>query len=111
MKIKFTCYIFLTILLLGVSSGHSQTLELKITSNDSIYNLKSIDYHKFHLTEKSILSEIDSISIILQKRGFLNSYVEKLINKDSIYITHYNIGNKTDLIKVFYDSNVIPIDK
>ncbi len=110
MKIKFTCYIFLTILLLGVSSGHSQTLELKITSNDSIYNLKSIDYHKFHLTEKSILSEIDSISIILQKRGFLNSYVEKLINKDSIYITHYNIGNKTDLIKVFYDSNVIPID-
>ena len=62
------------------------------------------------MTEKSILSEIDSISIILQKRGFLNSYVEKLINKDSIYITHYNIGNKTDLIKVFYDSNVIPID-
>ena len=91
---------------------YSQELELKIISKDSINNLilKSIDYSQIHLTEKSLISEIDSISFQLQKRGYLNNHLEELKKKDSIYTAHYIMGAKTDLLKVYYNSRVVPKD-
>ena len=110
LKIKITPCIYVIVLLLGASSVYSQKLELEITSNDSISNntIKSIDYTHFHLTEKSISLEIDSISILLQKRGYFTNQLSEIKQKDSIYTASYILGSKTDLIKVIYDSTIIP---
>ncbi|MFT7012066.1 MAG: outer membrane protein assembly factor BamA, partial [Flavobacteriales bacterium] len=93
-------------------TANSQELELKIVPKDSINNLvlKSIDYTQIHLTEKSLISEIDSVSFQLQKRGYLNNHLEEFKQNDSIYTAHYIIGDKTDLLKVYYDTGIIPKD-
>ena len=112
MKIKFTPYIYITFLLSVFYTANSQELELKIVPKDSLNNLvlKSIDYAQIHLTEKSLISEIDSVSFQLQKRGYLNNHLEEFKQNDSIYTAHYTIGDKTDLIKVYYDTGIIPKD-
>jgi hypothetical protein len=93
-------------------TANSQELELKIVPKDSLNNLvlKSIDYAQIHLTEKSLISEIDSVSFQLQKRGYLNNHLEEFKQNDSIYTAHYTIGDKTDLLKVYYDTGIIPKD-
>jgi translocation and assembly module TamA len=93
-------------------TANSQELELKIVPKDSLNNLvlKSIDYAQIHLTEKSLISEIDSVSFQLQKRGYLNNHLEEFKQNDSIYTAHYIIGDKTDLLKVYYDTGIIPKD-
>jgi translocation and assembly module TamA len=93
-------------------TANSQELELKIVPKDSLNNLvlKSIDYAQIHLTEKSLISEIDSVSFQLQKRGYLNNHLEEFKQNESIYTAHYIIGDKTDLLKVYYDSGIIPKD-
>jgi translocation and assembly module TamA len=93
-------------------TANSQELELKIVPKDSLNNLvlKSIDYTQIHLTEKSLISEIDSVSFQLQKRGYLNNHLEEFKQNDSIYTAHYIIGDKTDLLKVYYDTGIIPKD-
>ena len=108
LKRNFTPYIYI-ILFLGFSNVYSQKLELKVISKDSISNsiLESIHYKRFHTVEKDLILEIDSVSVLLQENGYLNNHLEKIENKDFTHVAHFTLGEKTKLIKIYFDSTII----
>lgn len=112
MKRFFTPYIYSVFFLVGIHGLYAQKNELKIASIDSISNsiLKSIPFDRFHLDEKSVYNESDSVSKKLAKIGFINNHIISVKKQDSIYTTFYFLGKSKKTITIYYDSNSIDIN-
>ena len=108
MNRHFTPYIYILFFLFGKTILFAQNKELKIFASDSLHTsfLNSINFEKFHQTEKSVYNEIDSVSKRLNDFGFLNHQVKSVIKKDSIYRTTYELNSNTNNIKIYYDSEI-----
>lgn len=109
MRRFLTPYICIIIFCINFSALHSQNLTLKISTKDSTKSklLKSLAFKKKHVNEQSLFFEIDSLSILFEKIGFLNNRLDTIIKKDSIYSAQFTLGNSIKTIKIYYDQNLI----
>ena len=64
-------------------------------------------FKKKHINKQSLFFEIDSLSILFEKIGFLNNNLDTIVKKDSIYSAHFALGNSIKTIKIYYDQNLI----
>lgn len=110
MRRFLTPYICIIIFCTNFLGLHSQNLTLKISAKDSTKNklLKSLAFKKKHVNEQSLFFEIDSLSLLFEKIGFLNNRLDTIVKKDSIYSAHFALGNSIKTIKIYYDQNLIP---
>ncbi len=97
--------LFFAIVFLFCEFAHSQNLKLILHSKDSINNsiLKSISYNDVHQNENSVFKEVDSISKLLEKLGFINNNF-KISKKDSVVYGVINFNNKFEKIRINYNS-------
>ncbi len=109
MRRFLTPYICIIIFCANFSALHSQNLTLKISTKDSTKSklLKSLAFKKKHVNEQSLFFEIDSLSILFEKIGFLNNSLDTIVKKDSIYSAQFALGNSIKTIKIYYDQNLI----
>lgn len=112
MKSHFTPYIYILLSILFFNHSFGQKLELKISSNDSTSNsfLQNISYQKYHLSEKSILNTLDSVTLQIEKIGFFNHQLDSLIKKDSIYTAYFKLNNQIKIIRIHYNINQISFE-
>ncbi len=109
MKAFLTPYIYITIFSCCFSGVNAQNLILKITSKDpSNYTLlENLKFKEKHSREESLNQEIDSLSLLFEKLGYLNNRVDTIIKRDSIYTAYFKLGLSIKKIKIFYDKNQI----
>ena len=90
-----------------ISEGlNAQNLTLKIEGEKEfpVGLLDSIQSKTNHANYKSLSSEIDSLLPSLQKRGYLDSQLISLTQKnDSTYLAQIQLGNRWKQIKIFYN--------
>jgi hypothetical protein len=96
--------------LLKFTSFYAQEFHLenisKIDTNNTV--LKSIISQKIHQSKKSVLSEIDSVLIKLEYKGYLNATLDTIFVNDSLYKAQYIIGQQTESLKIYYQN--LPLD-
>ncbi|RXP58599.1 hypothetical protein EC396_05945 [Lutibacter sp. HS1-25] len=68
--------------------------------------LKKIAYIKKHPNKISALNEVDSISTIITKLGYINN-TYLLTEKDSIIDCEFTLNKKIEIIRVYYPENSI----
>ena len=109
MKAFLTPYIYIIIFSCCFSGLNAQNLTLKITSKEaSNYTLlENLKFKEKHSGEESLKQEIDSLSLLFEKLGYLNNRLDTIIQLDSIYTAHFNLGLSIKRIKIFYDKNQI----
>jgi len=109
LKQNFTPYIYIVFFLWNLGSIHGQKLTLKISSKDSINSIfiNSIQYQKKHISETSLISSLDSVKNKLEQNGFLNSTLDSIIKKDSIYHAQFNLGNLNKTVRIYYSNKDI----
>ena len=98
--------IFFFLSLLYLNRGHAQTIELKISSKDSIETkiLNDLSFIKTHLNYQTLTQEIDSISKRLFNKGYIESEFEGTHKKnDSLILASFNLKKKYDTIYIYYD--------
>jgi len=97
----FTPYIYST----------AQSTEIIVSAldskNDSI--LKSILFQQKHSTKKSALNELENITKKLALKGYINNEFN-LQKYDSIVVAKFTFNQKTDTIRIYYDSDILKID-
>jgi len=108
LKAVFKPILFTILFITSFTSLYSQNLKLFVDAKDSINNkiLNTIPYIYIHENKEGILREVDSISMKLAFKGFINNkYI--LVEKDSAFICTYTLNKKIDSILVYYDRNLI----
>ena len=110
MRRFLTPYIYIIIFCTNFLGLHSQNLTLKISTKDSTKSklIKSLAFKKKHVSEQSLFFELDSLSLLFEKIGFLNNRLDTIVKKDSIYNAHFILGNSIKTIKIYYDQHLIP---
>ena len=108
LKIKATPYIYILFFFLQSLTINAQKLTLipKTKSFENNTVLEKIYYQKDHFSEKSIYKELDSISLHLQKLGFVHTKLDTLIKNDSIYTANYILGDQIKTIQIFYNDQI-----
>jgi len=109
LKQHLTTYIYLIYFYSCFSALHSQNLTLKISVKDSI-NAEFIENLKFkekHLNKESLFFQIDSLTLMFEKIGFLDAKLDTVVQKDSNYNAQFTLGNSIKKIKIYYDQNSI----
>ncbi len=106
MKVFITPYIYILFFLLKLFCVNAQEFQLENLSKNDTNNkiLRSIYFKKLHASENSILTEIDSILIRLEYKGYLNAILDTIYITDSIYKAQYILGIQTKSLKVYYQS-------
>jgi hypothetical protein len=96
--------------LLKFTSFNAQGFHLENISKIDINNtvLKSIASQKIHQSKKSVLSEIDSVLIKLEYKGYLSATLDTIFVNDSLYKAQYIIGQQTESLKIYYQN--LPLD-
>lgn len=110
LKAKFLIIIFL----LFNQIYFGQNLYLKIISNqkEEAKTLDSISYQKKHKDVKSIENEINIVSKILNQKGYLTCYSEKLQKEnDSTFTTKLTLGEKTPYLYVIKNEYTKTLNK
>ncbi|WP_156772450.1 BamA/TamA family outer membrane protein [Urechidicola croceus] len=109
MRKKITPYIYILLFLFSYQYFYSQNLTLTITSEESnnIEILNGINFQESHKNEKSLYNELDSITKKLHLIGFINSHIDSIIKKDSIFNAKFNLGKNFETIKISFDKNSI----
>lgn len=91
---------------------NGQEISLKIHGEDSLENaaINQISYQQNHTSLKNIKKEVEQVKQELQQVGYinLNNTPLKKIN-DSLYHSHFKLGEKYSSIKVYYDIETIPL--
>ncbi|ESU20878.1 outer membrane protein [Flavobacterium cauense R2A-7] len=85
-------------------SAKAQNLHLKLEgiSSEETNIIDSIGYKKQHENAKSILAETDNFSVLLFKKGYLESQLlnQKKVN-DSTFVFYYSVGKQTNFIHIY----------
>ncbi len=105
MKKNAIPYIYILFLFLQTHWVISQNIELRIQTknNTNEQELDEITYKKFHENENTIPKEIDSILAQLQKIGYLQSKLDTLFKKDTLFLADFQTGKQVKTIRIFYD--------
>jgi hypothetical protein len=84
----------------------SQNIQLRVQSknNTNKQAFDGITYKTFHENETSIAPIIDSVLIQLQK-GYLQSKLDTIYKKDSLFLAEIETGKQIEIIRIFYDKN------
>ena len=84
-------------------------MTLKISAKDSIHSklIKNLNFKEKHTSKENLFYQIDSLSLLFEKIGFLNNRLDTVIKSDSIYTARFNLGNSVKKIRVYYDQNLI----
>lgn len=106
MKVFFTPYIYILLFLLQNAFVFAQHFELQLQSTQASNTevIHKLSYKKIHDSRKSILAEIDSALIQLERKGFIYAKLNSLKNQDSIYTAKLNLGEKIETISINYGS-------
>ncbi|WP_369048070.1 POTRA domain-containing protein [Tenacibaculum sp. UWU-22] len=82
------------------NNAFAQKLTLTITSKDSLdaIFLKKINFKKTHWSEKSIYSELDSVSENLKHYGYFLNVVDSVKKKDSVYYSYFTLNKKVEKV-------------
>lgn len=104
MKIKITPYILLLFFLFGFFSSNAQKLQLSVISNNPTNNsiIEKLTYKKNHSAKDSIDREISSVQTQLERIGYLNTVLDSISLKDSVYVAHLNLKQQTKKIRIHY---------
>ena len=108
MKANFKPLLFILFLTPFYSNIYAQNLKLLVQSKDSsnAIVLNSISYKKTHHSENEIQNEIESLSIKLALKGYINN--SYLLNKsDTLYNCIYTLNTKIEKIRVFYTNKFV----
>lgn len=113
MKTYFTPYIYILFFALISSSIYGQEFQLKITSKKELNKsiIDNILFEKTHTSKKSIYSEINIITHLLETKGYLNTSIDTIFKTDTIYTAVFDVGMQTKKIRIMYDNlsnNVLP---
>lgn len=104
MKAIFTPYIYILLFCYNISGIYSQNLILhaksKNSKNQSV--IDNISFEKNHQNKKSAIQEINKITQTLNYQGYLNISSDLTIIKDTIYSTLFNLGDQTELIRIYF---------
>ncbi len=107
MKKNVIPYIYILLFFLQTQFVVSQNTQLRIQAknkaNEQVFY--NIAYKKFHENENTISKEIDSVLTQLQKIGYLQSKLDTIYKKDSLFLAEFEIGNQIKTIRIFYDRN------
>lgn len=104
MKAIFTPYIYIAFFFLKIFGSYAQEFQLIALPKKEINNevLNNINYKKNHISKKSVYHEIDTIVIVLEKKGYLNAAIDTIYIKDSVFTAQYVLGEQTKKLKIFY---------
>ncbi len=108
MKANFKPLLFILFLTPFYSNIYAQNFKLLVQSKDSsnAIVLSSISYKKTHHSENEIQNEIESLSIKLALKGYINN--SYLLNKsDTLYNCIYTLNTKIEKIRVFYTNKFV----
>ena len=110
MRTFSTPYLHIVIFLFNFGGLLAQNFELKISTKDSLNTsiIYGVDFQKKHQNKQSLLAELDSLIFKFEKIGFLNSNLDSINNKDSVYTAYFNLGNSIKKIRIFYDEKSLP---
>ena len=100
--IVLNIYIFSTAIALG------QKLELNIKAENSVKSaiIDSIGYQKNFENFTTLSQELDSLTLLLQKAGFVNTSLDSVQNlNDTLYIAFLNLNKKFDSITINLSSD------
>jgi len=103
-KVIFTPYILILLFLLDFSTSYGQKFQLVAKADNSINNtiLEEISYLKNHSSKEGVFKELKTIKSKLEKKGYLNSTLDTLYLKDSIYTAHFILGKLTERLRIYY---------
>lgn len=106
MKINFIPYIYILLFFLQTQFAAAQNIQLTIQSKSNVNEqaFNGINFKKFHKDETSVPKEIDSVLTQLNKKGYLQSELDSLFKTDSLFIAEFTIGQKTETIRIFFNS-------
>jgi len=109
LKLHFTPYIYTVFFLWNFGSVYGQKLTLEIFAKDSVNIIftNSIQYQKTHLSEISLFNSLDSVKNKLEQKGFLNSSLDTIKKRDSIYHAQFNLGELNKTVRIYYSENDI----
>ncbi|MEN8125663.1 MAG: ShlB/FhaC/HecB family hemolysin secretion/activation protein [Bacteroidota bacterium] len=108
MKIITTPYIYILFFFLQSWTIYTQNLTLIPNSKSPMNNavFKDIIFQKDHTSESSIYKELDSITLQLQKLGFVHNKLDTFVKDDTIYYADYILGNQIKTIQIFYKGQI-----
>ena len=109
LKRYFTPYIYIIFLLWNFGSVYGQKLTLKISTKDStnVIFINTLHYQKKHISQASLLSSLDSVKNKLIQKGFLNSSLDTVLRKDSIYLALFDLGRLNEKVRIYYSNKDI----
>ena len=106
--IVLNIYIFSTAIALG------QKLELNIKAEDSLKTalIDSVGYQKNFENFTTLSQELDSLTLLLQKAGFVNTSLDSVQNlNDTLYIAFLNLNKKFDSITINLSSTKFALNQ
>lgn len=107
MKKNVIPYIYILLFFLQTQFVVSQSAQLRIQVKDNANEqaFDNITYKKFHDNENTIAKEIDSVLVQLQKIGYLQSKLDTIYKKDSLFLAEFKTGDQIKTIRIFYNRN------
>ena len=102
LKGNFTPYIYTLIFALFSIASNAQEVRLDIGVADSLNTrvLNSTDYEVFHEDTDAARTELDSVRIQLQLKGYIGNRLETLKGSDSSLTAVFRLGPKTENISL-----------
>ena len=109
LKQFFTPYIYILLFLTNFQLLFSQEFQLEVLTKDSITNLvvKQLNFKRNYQDIQQLFLEVDSLQLKFELLGYLNNRLDSLVERDSLYTAHFNLGKSTKAIRIFYDSGII----
>ncbi len=105
LKHIFHIFLYLNIYIAFSLTANAQNLTLEIEAETTVSEafLDSLDFQKSFKDYLSLKKEADTLTVKLQKAGFIESELKDLYKKnDSGYSARYFFGNRYQYIKVYY---------
>ncbi|WP_162272271.1 POTRA domain-containing protein [Tenacibaculum todarodis] len=95
---KIITYICITFFSTTFNGVFGQELLLKIKAKDSLNNifLKQVVFTENQQSEKDIYNEVNVISEKLKQFGYFLNSIDNIQKKDTIYTSHFTLGNRTE---------------
>ncbi len=109
-KAFFTPYIYILIFFFVFYPIKAQEIQLKLFPTDSISKrlLNNFKYDTVFYNAKEVEHELDSINLLAQTEGYLNSYFERTSKNDHTVAYNFTAGKQFTSISVLIDE-ALPI--
>ena len=104
MRLKFTPYIYILFFILAFNSlqAQNQKLEIRLNLSENQDPISKQKYNRTGLVRDSIAKEISAYQKKIELLGFLNSSLDSITNKDSLWVAYIYPGKQTTYLNIDY---------